>query len=467
MAKKPASQVRVRMYRQGLGDCFLLTFPRAGEPAHVLIDCGVLKGSEDGEARVRAVAADIVKTTSGHLDVLVVTHEHWDHVSGFVQAADILKDLKVGEVWMAWTEDPADDLGKELRKRRRVAKKAAEKAVRRLTLAGDFGARRHAARVGALLNFFGGLGAAGSSGRKTTSGALQWAKDRPRAKVRFFHPGETTEIPRLGSGRVYVLGPPHDKKQLKRSDPSKRQSEVYELSGDGGDAFGFLSALDVESEGTGDSEAPFQRFFGIADKKARRDRALAAYFRKGESWRQIESDWLGAAGRLALQLDSDTNNTSLALAFELSPSNRILLFPGDAQVGNWLSWQSTTWSIKEGRASREVTARELLERTVLYKVGHHGSHNATLREFGLEMMSSPELTAMVPVNRKTAKKMDWKMPFPALWTRLQEKTSGRVLDRDNGLVRPAGLTPRETAAWKRFADRVDVQPWWIDYTIDL
>src|SRR4030095_8441412 len=144
----------------------------------------------------------------------------------------------------------------------------------------------------------------------------------------------------------------------------------------------------------------------------------------------------GAAGRLALQLDSDTNNTSLALAFELSPSNRILLFPGDAPVGDCVACQSTPWSIRKKRSTTQITARELLERTVLYKVGHHGSHNATLREFGLEMMSSPELTAMVPVNRKTAKKMDWKMPFPALWKRLQEKTKGRVLDCDNGLTTP-------------------------------
>src|SRR5262245_46716677 len=36
-------RVRVRMYRQGLGDCFLITFPREKrEPVHILIDCGAL-----------------------------------------------------------------------------------------------------------------------------------------------------------------------------------------------------------------------------------------------------------------------------------------------------------------------------------------------------------------------------------------------------------------------------------------
>ena len=53
---------------------------------------------------------------------------------------------------------------------------------------------------------------------------------------------------------------------------------------------------------------------------------------------QIAPTRIEGAGRLALQLDSDTNNTSLVLAIELIASGRVLLFPGDAQVGNWLSW---------------------------------------------------------------------------------------------------------------------------------
>ena len=41
-----------------------------------------------------------------------------------------------------------------------------------------------------------------------------------------------------------------------------------------------------------------------------------------------------------------------------------------------------------------------------------------------------------------------------------------MLDRDLGVTKPKGLSPRETAAWKRFAGRVDVQPWWIDYDVE-
>jgi hypothetical protein len=102
---------------------------------------------------------------------------------------------------------------------------------------------------------------------------------------------------------------------------------------------------------------------------------------------------------------------------------------------------------------------------VLYKVGHHASHNATLREKGLELMSSGQLAAMIPVNRVTAEKMEWLMPFPPLLKRLIEKTNGRVIDAEKGLddAKPHDLSQ---VAWKRFLDRTDVQDGWVDYTLD-
>src|SRR5262245_52603576 len=98
--------VRVRMYRQGLGDCFLLTFAHSGGKYHMLIDCGVLRGTEDAETKMRAVVTDIKEETGHHLNLVVATHEHWDHLSGFLQAGDIWDEITVDEVWLAWTEDP-------------------------------------------------------------------------------------------------------------------------------------------------------------------------------------------------------------------------------------------------------------------------------------------------------------------------------------------------------------------------
>lgn len=457
--------VRIRMYRQGLGDCFLLTFPKVDGESHVLIDCGVLTGTAEAQARMQAVAQNIVDTTHGHLDALVVTHEHWDHISGFLQAEEIFNTLNVGEVWLAWTEDPKDDLANELRTRKARVLQAIEATTQHLHGLEHAGGRRTADRLAALLEFEGGLGV---QGRKTTAKAMEWVKSCASARLRYFKPGdEPFSVPGVDGVRVYVLGPPRDHKLLKRSDPSKKHSEVYELAGAYGSDMGFLSAVEALESGLDADEQPFDTWFRVTEKEARSQPFFAqSYWPDHDSWRQIEHDWLEAAGRLALQLDSDTNNTCLALAFELGKSTDVLLFPGDAQVGNWLSWEGLKWKVRAGHDTTVVTSRDLLARTVLYKVGHHGSHNATLREKGLELMSSDKLAAMIPVSRSMAQKMEWKMPFPSLFRRLQEKTGGRILDLDEGVAaeNPGLLTPQE---WQQFVTRTDVQKGWIDYTIPL
>ena len=58
--------VKVRMYRQGLGDCFLITLPRDnGGPFYVLIDCGVILGTQDAATKMKAVVQDIVMHNQG------------------------------------------------------------------------------------------------------------------------------------------------------------------------------------------------------------------------------------------------------------------------------------------------------------------------------------------------------------------------------------------------------------------
>ena len=444
-------KLRVRMYRQGLGDCFLLTCTDGSEESHLLIDCGVLKGTPEAKQRMHEVAESVRETTGGHLDRLIVTHEHWDHLSGFLQAQEIFDTVEVGEVWLAWTEDPQDELANELRRRKRDR-------LDGLHAAAQLAEGKMAERLDALLGFEGDLGAAGT---QTTGKALEWVKGH-ECDVKFLRPGEQLfELPGLDGIRIYVLGPPHDRRLIKRSDPSKRHPEVYELASGDGPHQGFLCA--AEAFGTDEwPGAPFDPFFRVDAAHAAGENDLWKRYAAADcEWRRIDDDWLGYAGPLALQLDSDTNNTSLVLAFELSPGGDVVLFPGDAQVGNWLSWELLEWDVD----GRTVRSDDLLARTVLYKVGHHGSHNATLREKGLELMASGELTAMIPVNRKTAEKMDWLMPFPGLLRRLEEKTKGRVLDAELGLAeeRPEGWS---AAAWQRFVAKTDVQPLWIDYTLE-
>jgi hypothetical protein len=137
-------------------------------------------------------------------------------------------------------------------------------------------------------------------------------------------------------------------------------------------------------------------------------------------WRRIDSDWLHSASLLALKMSTYINNTSLVLAFELGVGGKVLLFAGDAQRGNWISW--TDAESRDG--ARTVTTRDLLSRTVLYKVGHHGSHNATLSGTSKDTYANlfwmaegnyaSEFTAMITAVRAWAQQdyVQWDHPPP-------------------------------------------------------
>jgi glyoxylase-like metal-dependent hydrolase (beta-lactamase superfamily II) len=118
-------RAKIRMYRQGLGDCFLISVPRKGDrPYHVMIDCGVILGTADPSTIMTKVVENIVATTGGEIDLLIATHEHWDHLSGFIQAKDSFDKLKVREVWLGWTEDGTGRIGDQGRDQAGVGKGA-------------------------------------------------------------------------------------------------------------------------------------------------------------------------------------------------------------------------------------------------------------------------------------------------------------------------------------------------------
>jgi hypothetical protein len=250
--------------------------------------------------------------------------------------------------------------------------------------------------------------------------------------------------------RLFVLGPPHDEAKIKRFNPSKSHPETYGLA-----AMNVNELASATSEG--DLSAPFdlitqipfdaarqmpffQTHYWGEDPDARKEEApdstktsgLETHTESDQSWRRIDGDWLDISSSLALQLDSATNNTSLVLAIELG-NGKVLLFAADAQVGNWLSWQDLSWTV----GGKTVTGPDLLGRTILYKAGHHGSHNATLREKGLEIMTNLEIV-LIPVDHEMAVKKRWgNIPLGQLEQRLDEMTKGRVVRIDKDV--PAAL----------------------------
>ena len=422
------TRIKVRMYRQGLGDCFLITIPRQnGTPFYAVIDCGVILGTKDSGRIMNEVVEHIVKTTGGHVDVVVATHEHWDHISGFGQAREIWTDknrLTVGQVWLSWAENTKDPLARKLRKERSDLKIALQAAASRMRLAGDASG---AEDVSNLLDFF---GAAGS-----TSDALETVKGLCE-DVRYCTPQDDPIRIEGTDVKVYVLGPPPDEKLIKKYNPSKREPETYGIDS----INNYLSALQPTLSDT-DVETPFDEGFQIPLNMAQQMPFFQQHYwgedadskEKSQEWRRIDGSWLDSSSSLALQLDSATNNTCLVLAFELGDGD-VLLFAADAQVGNWLSWQDLKWKVD----GVDVTGPDLLQRTIFYKVGHHGSHNATLRELGLEEMKSLQL-AFVPVDHKMAIKKRWnQMPLNELMKRLNEITEERVVRIDADI--PAKLS---------------------------
>jgi len=113
---KPIDQLRIRMYRLGIGDCFLLTLPgETGKPFHLLIDCGTHSSERGGPKnnrdpwRTEAAAADILEVTGGRLNAVVGTHEHWDHLSGFLQGKQFFEKCEAEVIWCSWAENQKNE----------------------------------------------------------------------------------------------------------------------------------------------------------------------------------------------------------------------------------------------------------------------------------------------------------------------------------------------------------------------
>jgi hypothetical protein len=125
----------------------------------------------------------------------------------------------------------------------------------------------------------------------------------------------------------------------------------------------------------------------------------------------------------------------------------------------------------------QVTTKDLLSRTVLYKVGHHGSHNATLNGLDSDEIANiawmahgeygREFTAMITAVRERAigKSHPWDHPLPAIKTALLKKSAGRVFQTDTdfeAMSMPAGASPTD---WNRFQSSARGDRLYFDYTI--
>ncbi len=360
-----ADHVLVRMYNVGFGDCFLIEFPRAGQPPfRVLVDCGAHTSGypRDGWRPadvVDQIIADVTQENRGPvLDVVVATHRHQDHVSGF--SAEAWDDVTVDQVWMPWTEDPDDPEAKAIRERQGRLALGLELAFQQP----GFDSRWLNPDVRQSLRSLVANSLTNESAMRTLHRGFKGKQDRnflSTANAR------TINVPGCDGLTAHVLGPSRDRDVIRDMDPPTGQSYLrFSATSAAG---GARTRGDIESI-VGRTRGPFTRSFTMSasDYEADGVGIVLDDDVKAAASAMMRDDDVAAA----VSLDKAVNGTSLMLMFEFGEA--FLLFPGDAQWGTWEA------------AMNDPGSRDLLAKTTFYKVGHHGSHNATPIEFVEEVL---------------------------------------------------------------------------------
>ena len=352
------AHMKIRMYNVGFGDCFLVTVPTPSNgPRRILFDCGSIKsGGPSMDDVLKQLWQDCIDASGvPTIDVVVATHRHKDHVSGFSRPG--WANVRVREVWMPWTEHPTDPEARRIRDVQASLAMALDSALR---------AKLQAAPGDDRLLGLQELVSNALSNDAAMTTLHEGFKGNP--KRRFLPEKGVTDLqitsdamPGIG---IFVLGPSRDKEVIRDMDPPVGKSYLRLV--------GSMHEVD---------EAP--RPFDSGWQMDARPALVSPLSATDEDAIANIGD-LGPA--VAVSLDKAVNGTSLMLTLKVGSTH--LLFPGDAQWGTWLA------------AMTNPESAEILRKTRFYKVGHHGSHNATPKEF-VETLMSAGIMSMVSTNKVT------------------------------------------------------------------
>lgn len=371
MVKPGPSHLRIRTYNVGFGDCLLitLTYPVPLDDQrterHVLIDFGS-KVRADGGPSVAAVAGKIAEHCGGKLDLIVVSHRHQDHLSGFgsKQAKKHLDGLSPSRIVRPWTDmpeatrkQPGHDLDADSLGFLSLLDSLDERnADVDLQFAGDDRVLAERAKA---------LAALGIKNPDAVAMLENWVAPEHCRWVRADDVLDDLEDV-LPGVELEVLGPPTLLQAPLMTSYASSSTEYW---------LGMLEDHTIEPA----LMAPVAK-----------DELLPSKLTVAEPAGLGRASWLldrlhEQGPRQVLEIvegfEDVLNNTSVVLLMRVA--DRTLLLAGDAQVENWSYTLDRALGTKDAKGEDKKKPDRALRRKLasvdVYKVGHHGSRNATPR----------------------------------------------------------------------------------------